>query len=199
MARCTQNKIAICFIGLACLFFGCKQKAPQREPYLLNKEDKDLFQSGDIILRKGEGFISQFICDRLKERIPISHCGIIIKDADKLDVIHALSKDVSEVDGVQICSFDQFTQESEKGSIFVVRYKKDTTALIASSALYYLRTKKPFDRFFDLHDSTAFFCSELPLHILKYHLHRDLAQDLSIPPFSLFLNPNDFAIIYPRQ
>lgn len=200
MVGCLQSKITW-FIFLLFCFSQCKnnQKAPQ-EPYLLTQEDKALLQNGDIILRKGEGLLSQFICDRLNDSINISHCGILVKQKDELNVIHALSKDVSEIDGVQSCSFDRFTRESVKGSLLVVRYRNDTAQILASQALYYLQAQKPFDRLFDMHDSSSFFCSELPLHILKYNLHNELMHGTpSFPRFSLFLNPQEFDIIYPRH
>lgn len=187
--------MGLCF---CCCTYRNENSHP-KEPYLLTPEDKALLQNGDIILRKGEGFLSQFICNQLNDTIDVSHCGIIIRNQDQLQVIHALSKDVSDIDGVQSCSIDQFTQESVKASTYIVRFKGDSTHLLASQAQYYLSIRKPFDRLFDLHDTTSFFCSELVFHILKTYLGKDLMQGQSTPKFSLFLNPEIFDIIYSNE
>lgn len=197
MACRIQSKIATFLLHLFILLAGCHPNIrPNEPPYLLTEAEKALLKSGDIILRKGEGMLSQFICERLNDTIQISHCGILIKENNDLKVIHSLSKEVSDKDGVQCCTFDRFTTESVKGSIIIVRCKSDTTGIMASRALHYLRIQKPFDRLFNLQDSTAFFCSELPLHVLKQALGQDITHHNSVPKFSLFLNQHYFDIIY---
>lgn len=199
MAGCFQSKIIYAGVIFLILLAGCKQSIRTSDkPYILTDREKSLLQNGDIILRKGEGILSNFICDYLADTINISHCGILIKNRQGLQVIHTLSADVSDTDGVQICSLDLFTSESVKSSIIVVRCKTDTTSLITSQALHYLKLRKPFDRHFNLQDSSSFFCSELPLHILKYSLDIDL-MTVSPPLFSSFLHQQYFDIILPEE
>lgn len=199
MAGCFQSKIIYAGVIFLILLAGCKQSIRTSDkPYILTDREKRLLQNGDIILRKGEGILSNFICDYLADTINISHCGILIKNRQGLQVIHTLSADVSDTDGVQICSLDLFTSESVKSSIIVVRCKTDTTSLITSQALHYLKLRKPFDRHFKLQDSSSFFCSELPLHILKYSLDIDL-MTVSPPLFSSFLHLQYFDIILPEE
>ena len=81
------------------------------EPYFLSQEDKVLIQEGDIILRMGEGWLSQFICKHLHDTIRVSHCGILVKSEADWEVIHVLSKEVSDIDGVQSCPLGQFNQD----------------------------------------------------------------------------------------
>lgn len=199
MAGCFQSKIIYAGVIFLILLAGCKQSIRTSDkPYILTDREKSLLQNGDIILRKGEGILSNFICDYLADTINISHCGILIKNRQGLQVIHTLSADVSDTDGLQICSLDLFTSESVKSSIIVVRCKTDTTSLITSQALHYLKLRKPFDRHFNLQDSSSFFCSELPLHILKYSLDIDL-MTVSPPLFSSFLHQQYFDIILPEE
>ena len=188
-----QSKITI-FLLFLCLL-GCSNKNRQRqEPYSLSPRDKTLIKDGDIILRMGEGWISQLICKKLNDTIHISHCGILIhSDKGDFDDIHVLSKDVSDTDGVQRCSLDQFIADSQKGSIKIVRLKTDFPHILTEKAIYYLNKKTPFDYKFNLQDSTAFFCSELPLHIIKYHLGINLyPSPPNNPKFSIFLNKHYF-------
>lgn len=199
MAHCFQSEIKHCILCLFILSAGCVSNNRQTESYQLSDREKSLFQSGDIILRKGKGLLSEIITNHLSDTLPVSHCGIILKSEKGMQVIHALSKSVSDTDGVQICTLDKFTEESIPNSIIVVRYKKDTIGQIATQALYYLRNHKPFDTKFNMQDSSAFFCSELPLHILKYTLHSDLIIDNPFPKFSVFMDDNYFQVIHPQS
>ncbi len=188
-----QSKITL-FLLFFCLL-GCSHKRQQKqEPYLLSLRDKALIKEGDIILRMGEGWLSQFICKQLNDTIHISHCGILVRsNTGGFDVIHVLSKEVSDTNGVQRCSLDQFTADSQRGTIQIVRLKKDSTHILTEKAIYYLNKKIPFDHTFNLQDSTAFFCSELPLHILKYHIGIDLyPSPPNTPRFSIFLDKRYF-------
>lgn len=198
MAGRSQNEIVVILCLFTFLWSGCRQSIrSDKEAYCLTAKEKSLLRSGDIILRKGEGWLSEIVVRHLADTLDISHCGIVIKKDSNLLVIHSLSKEVSDTDGVQCCPLDRFTAESRKGSVIVVRYRNDPHNYMASEALYYLQACKPFDRHFNLGDTSAFFCSELPLHILKYTLHVDTDITSVTPKFSYFLIPRYFDIILP--
>jgi hypothetical protein len=154
---------------------------------------KTVIQSGDIVFRRSYGIVSDLIVAKLNDSIALSHCGIAYRDSvGKLFVIHTLSKKLSEVDGMQICSFDDFLQDSRPGTVKVTRFLPDTSGLIAYWALFYLKNSKPFDESFNMRDTTNFFCTQLPLHIIQTHFDVDLVQNErnEIPKFStLFKKP----------
>lgn len=183
------------FLLVGIIISGCSEKQ-NKEPYCLSADDKALLRDGDIILRRGEGMLSSIIVRNLNDTVDASHCGIIIKRGDSLDVIHCLSSEVSETDGVQICSLDEFTNESVPGSISVVRCRKDSTNCLSESAEYYLNVGKQFDKQFDMNDSTKFFCSEMILRILNDRLGIDMITDNPQPKFSLFFNHDYFDVIF---
>lgn len=150
-------------------------------------------KSGDIILRKSFGLISEIVVAKLQDSIDVSHCGIIYIDSvGDFQVIHSLSKKISDTDGVQICTLEHFMEDSKLETVRVVRFKIGSTSTIASKALYYLQQRVPFDEQFNIKDTTAFFCSELPIHIIKSRLHIDIAKGTNEPKFSIFLNPYFF-------
>ena len=175
----------ISFLAVAC-------NGTQKEPYRLSAYDKALLSSGDIIMRRGEEVISTFILNTLNETVNISHCGIIVREGEDISVIHCLSDKVSPVNGVQRNTIDEFTSESIRGTITVVRCKADTSHILADGALYYLKKKKKFDHKFDYADTTEFFCSELPMHILSDRLGIDLMKHQKQFSFSLFFNLQHF-------
>lgn len=163
----------------------------------LSLEEQKLLREGDLIFRRGDGILSRFIVRQLNDTISLSHCGILVREQGQWQVIHSLSSDVSETDGVQQCSLDDFTDESIEGSLYVLRCRLDSAGLMAAYARYYLRKQKPFDRQFDLSDTTSFFCSELPYRILKDHLHRSLQLESGELKFSAFFDSVLFHQVFP--
>lgn len=153
----------------------------------------DSLQSGDIILRRGYGLVSDLIVARLKDSVDLSHCGILsIDSTGAIQVIHSLSKSVSKFDGMQTCSFEEFIQDARPESLLAVRHTGVDGRLIEKQAIAYLQQKKPFDHNFNTNDSSAFFCSELPIHIIYNLTGTYLYKGNQIPPFSVFLNRKYF-------
>ena len=146
--------------------------------YLTNKEIA-LLQDGDIIIRKGFGFVSNKIADILDEPYNVSHCGIIYRpDSSALPiVIHSVSSTLSDIDGVQECDIEKFARESEAYSIIVVRYNdstKHSPKIIATEAQRMLLANIPFDNSFDISDSSKIYCSELIWKILNDKFGHDI-------------------------
>ena len=195
-----QDKIIILFfyIALICLSLGSCHDPKTDIPYILDDQIKASIKNGDIILRMGIGIISETIKNVLADSIEISHCGILIKEKDSISIIHSLSKEISGIDGLQECTIDQFCSESIENSIIIVRFRNDSNQVLSQKAQYYLSIHKPFDNAFNIRDTSAFFCSELPLHIIKYELETNLYDPYSkIPKFSVFLDSIHFEKIYP--
>ena len=155
----------------------------QRSDYLSTTEAA-MLRDGDIIIRKGFGFVSNKITEILDEPYNVSHCGVVCNttSSDGPTVIHSVSSTLSDIDGVQSCSLKRFAGESRENSIIVVRYK-DTTKhrpeLIAAEAKRYLDAKLPFDNGFDLNDSSEMYCTELVWKILFDNFGHDLYPDKS--------------------
>lgn len=149
----------------------------------------DSLQRGDIVLRRGYGMVSDLIVARLKDSVDLSHCGILsIDSTGSYKVIHSLSKSVSKFDGMQVCSLQEFVQDARPESLRAVRHKEIEGRLIEAQALAYLKQGIPFDHAFNINDSSAFYCSELPIHIIYNLSGTRLFNGNQIPPFSIFLN-----------
>lgn len=158
--------------------------------------DEKQIKSGDLIFRRSYGLISDIIVARLDDNEQaLSHCGIAHRDsANKLYVIHALPLKLSKTDGMQICTFADFVSDCRPGTLKVTRFLPDSSGTIESWALRYLGASIPFDAHFDTSDSTAFFCTELPLHIIEsqFQLHLVNKDSEAIPTFSIFFQPDYF-------
>ncbi len=191
MAGRLQAKIALLKLYLGSLLFLMACTANERaDSFVVND---GAIQSGDIVFRRSYGIVSDLIVARLKDSISLSHCGIAYRDsAGQLFVIHALSKKLSDTDGMQKCTFEAFLHDCRPGTVKVTRFLPDTSGVLQHWALQYLKNAIPFDDAFDMRDTTRFFCTELILHIIKTHFDVDLVQNKrnEIPKFStLFKKP----------
>lgn len=192
MAGRIQVKIVlfVIFISLLSLAEGCTSPAKTTDLFFYTT---DSLKSGDIILRKSYGLISDIIVAQLNDTLDVSHCGIIVTDSSgSFMVIHSLSKKVSDVDGVQICSLEDFLNDSQLKTVRVVRYKSADSYKIAIAANDYLSRKVPFDEDFNPNDTTALYCSELPVVIIRKCFNQDVSKGFNMPKFSMFLQDNYF-------
>lgn len=131
-------------------------------------------QEGDFILRRGFGFFSDYISKELNDSIiDVTHAGIITKKNDSLFVIHSLSSDVTDIDGMQIQPLKTFLKYSYPQKIIITRLKNadaKTGIQITSLAKNYLEKKIPFDHKGNFDDDSELFCTEMIWKILEKDL-----------------------------
>lgn len=123
-------------------------------------------QSGDLILESGHSMLSRAIIRLLDEPRPFSHMGMLIRDQQEWKVLHTLSSEISEVDGLRMEPLVDFLKEAHPDHLLIVRPRGLKSDDLVQSAEYYLRQQVPFDRFFDLTDTSAFYCSEFIYHTM---------------------------------
>ena len=192
MAGRKQTEIARIFV-LIILLYAAWACEPRRNTTELLFFSTDSLQNGDIILRKSYGMISEIITAQLNDSVDISHCGILFLDSSgNFNVIHSLSKKISDYDGMQQCSLQEFWNDSRPETVRVFRFRSPNNNLIAEYAHNYLIKKIPFDERFDSNDTTAFYCSELPVHIIESFFLKKIRNDKNIIKFSVFLSPEYF-------
>lgn len=175
--------------------------------YKLSTSEKELLQEGDIILRRGEGFVSSVINNLAESEYQISHCAILVKNNNQWDVIHTVSSDLSNVDGVQTEPLDKFTGESVENTIAVLRFKADSSQRkeIANRSRYYLDRKVPFDDNFNISDTTEFYCTELIYRVALDVFHEDVFAERhqtnhpNYLTFEVFLDKKKFDVILNHQ
>ncbi len=126
-------------------------------------------QEGDLIMRKGNGPLSFHIMNATKE--DYSHCGIIVKEADKWRVIHSMGGSVSnnDQDGVQIMDLDEFVRHATDSMLFICRatFQDSIGFKIREGAYKFLEEATPFDHSFNLFTRDEIYCSELFFHVLR--------------------------------
>jgi len=131
-------------------------------------------KEGDFILRRGFGFFSDYISEELNDSIiDVTHAGIITKRNDSLFVIHSLSSDVTDIDGLQIQPLKTFLKSSFPEKIVITRLKNSDPEIglkVTSLAKIYLQKHIPFDHKGDYDDDSELFCTEMIWKILEKDL-----------------------------
>jgi Permuted papain-like amidase enzyme, YaeF/YiiX, C92 family len=140
----------------------------------LSQKEIELLSDGNIIMRRGYGFFSDFIAHSLnKKPFNVTHSGILYKKDNIWFVIHCLSSDVSNTDGMQEQPLLEFLKYSKPNSILITNikdYTSDKGLKIVEKAKEYLKLKTPFDHIGIIDDNSKLYCSELIWQILEKDL-----------------------------
>lgn len=184
--------------GAAYFYERTEDYAEAHSTYQLTDDELSRLKHGDVILRRGYGMVSRFIANQLEGSYNLSHCGVIIERDNEFFVVHTVSSNVSEIDGMQVHPIADFVHQSRPNSIVVNRLIDGrASALMAEGALEYLSAAVLFDHNFDINDSTHLYCSEMIWRSLKNKAGIDLFEGLydeegAWYTFDTFFNPNYF-------
>jgi uncharacterized protein YycO len=172
--------IALFFATLGFVYYKAvlDPENTKRVFYPMSAQEKGLLHEGDILIRRGYGFVSDKIVETQESPYPVSHCAMLVGEPGNWKVIHSLSSSVSPIDGAQEQSLQRFLNESVPNSIIVQRFKtsSDTISKIVNRVKYYSSIRKPFDHDFDRIDTTKFYCTELFQHCFQDILGKDIFQ-----------------------
>jgi len=201
--------LLIAGLVISVLILGRVEHRPVRSAQLQNDLqskaltfDIDLIQEGDIILRKGDSVLSHLIARNLAPADDMSHCGMIFRVDGRLQVIHTISKAISDIDGIRINTIEDFITEAASGHYCIVRYQKPLgIKTMKSEALHLLKQRVPFDHDFDLETSSHLYCTELIRVLFLKSGEQDFFSKRKvlgkqILDFAPFFNPNHFETVY---
>ncbi|MBA3899723.1 MAG: hypothetical protein H0X62_05850 [Bacteroidetes bacterium] len=175
-----MKKIISVFLFFIFIYACGTPEEAEKEPTINFAEIHSLIEDGDIIVKRGKGAVSNLIAKNLKERVPLSHCGIIVFENDTLYIIHSVAKELSGRDGVQTISLEEFLDDSHIGSVFVSRVKLCKTNTISKFAKEQLEKRTPFDYEFDLKSKDAIYCTELVSDVLLKSQGQDMFKQKTI-------------------
>ncbi len=166
----------ICIAAFFCFFQELDEKIENIHRGL-NPTDYDAFdtelcnrlETGDWIFRKGYGWVSEVI-QRYSQTgdLPLSHVGLIVRNRDSLNVVHAVSNREKGFNGVVLQKLADFQKAGVKNHTHIVRIQELTMSQKRrirklSDTSRYQGVK--FDPYWDWDKSDRLFCSELILNI----------------------------------
>jgi hypothetical protein len=121
-------------------------------------------------------------------------------------VVHTVSSELSEEDGVKAELLNKFTHESVLNSLIVVRYNQSNEiSKLVSYTKSLLSQNIPFDHSFDLNDKSEYYCTELIHRVFVDALDIDVFEERfetdhpDFIGFESFFNPQKFHIIINHQ
>lgn len=152
------------------------------------------------------------IAKRLNDgRFDVTHSGILYRKNGNWWVIHSLSSDVSNIDGMQEQPLNTFLKYSMPKKILIVRPLHSTLEqgrAVVERAKHYLKAQIPFDHLGTIDEPSQLYCTELIYQILDNDLHfvtfptdKPQRQQLFTTMTTLY-NPKYFEIIintYPNK
>jgi len=103
--------VGVVFLGLKFLKDDSNRPYESSFSYKLTKEEKAKLKTGDIMLRRGYGFVSTMILKMMDEDYDVTHLGIVVKQNDTIKIAHALSSSVSNQDGLRLQAIDSFVHK----------------------------------------------------------------------------------------
>lgn len=153
--------ILVSFAILSCAESDEKKEETKRLSYK-NCDFTDI-KTGDIVLKRGKGRVSKMITDYLKEKVPISHCGIIIVSPDSTYIVHSVAQGYARKDGVQTILLKDFLLDCQAHYFYIVRQKKADAEreVFANKAIEFSMTNTPFDDEANNTDKKEMSCTEL--------------------------------------
>ncbi len=181
--------------------YKSNSKLNQRPHSKLSEQDLLNFREGDIILRRGFGFVSDWIHNHFSDKYGLTHCGVLTLKDSLWQVINCESNQYHE--GMQITPLQAFLNDSHPETIVVVRLNDQEQAqpIFHQWMNYYLEKQVPFDYKFDDTDSSELYCTEvIDLALQKTLGKKILTQRKNIglitaPSYSNFMNTENFSII----
>src|SRR5690606_37314745 len=131
---------------------------------------------GDIVLRRGDGFWSNFFARLNRRDRRFSHAGVVVREHGALRVVHAEADDSGANGRVRLDDYAAFTADGT-GYVVLRLADREAAARLAEAASSMHAAALPFDLDFDLADPAAVYCSELVWRALSLALRRDPLPD----------------------
>lgn len=169
----------------------------------LTKAEISQLQTGDVLLRRGFGIVSEFIANYLGETYPITHCGmLVVSHPDSILVLHTQSDEGQN--GIFYQPLPEFIRESQYGTLAAVRLKVSNTQKMQMLAEFERLRRKGvrFDMGFNDADTTEMYCAELKKYVFKQVMGVDILTDratrmgIDVIRMSNFFNPQHFEPLF---
>ncbi len=154
-------------------------------------------KEGDILLKRSRGIISDMVVKHLNEKIPISHCAVVVKNhQQQLELIHSISKEYAPKDGVQSIRIEDFLADAHPSNIYVVRRKNslEKRREFVEKIKSYEQQQIAFDYAFDYEHKDKMFCSEIIYHAFNEtndSIYNDIKNHIKVS-FQVFFDTTKF-------
>ncbi len=116
--------------------------------------------SGDIVLRMGNGLVSEIAKSFSQREQRFSHVGILVQTKTAMVVVHSVLEDEKNFNGVVVEKLDSFLKDASDWAVYRIKLPADKRHAIATEALKKATEKIPFDSEYDLQTKDRLYCTE---------------------------------------
>jgi hypothetical protein len=126
-------------------------------------------QTGDIVLRMGQGADSYLLAQLNRKNKNYSHCGIVAIENGKPYVYHSIGGEDNPDERLRRDPAAFYFSDRHNGAIAIVRYDlgKDGTERLVAVARAFYKKRPRFDMKFDLATDDKLYCSEFVYKALR--------------------------------
>lgn len=159
------RKIARTPIALLFLLAACQ--SPTQSSIEYSPGFFDRLEAGDIIVRMGRGFWSNYFRNLSLHDKRYSHVGIICERDDSLFVVHAIADELTPQGAVRNSTIGEFIDDARFGAVYRYPFDLTTRHRIAEFAYSTANSAFCFDWQFDLTTAHKLYCTELVLRAVN--------------------------------
>ncbi|MFL5809978.1 MAG: hypothetical protein ACJ749_10690 [Flavisolibacter sp.] len=139
------------------------QQSAYAPAYNMIKEAESIIKNGDLVLRSGQEFTSQFIRQISKKDQTYSHSGIVFIENGQPFIYHILSGDENPSGRLKRDSLKSFSNPRKNFGFAIYRYDLDSSEmdLFRQRIFNWYRQGLKFDSLFNLRTDDKMYCSEM--------------------------------------
>jgi hypothetical protein len=155
------------FIVYLILFsiFACNQKQAEKTRKVIHTQD---LHSGDMVLRLGNGFFSNYFKQYASSEKKFSHVGILFIDHNQVFVYHTEASELTGIGKVKKELLSNFLTDIEVYEFYRLQYPDSILNAILNKAQNYHALEIPFDTSFNSFDESELYCTELVANSINY-------------------------------
>lgn len=168
MASKHGTKKIILFLSISfCSLLSCKKNTNQIEQEITNN---DSLKSGDLVVRKGNGYFSDIFKQMGSRDKKYSHIGILSRESDSLFVYHIEASEFTGEGYALRENLVSFLRNAKAHAFFANHSDSLPKVAMIAKAKEYFRLKVKFDLKFDGDDDAELYCTELVAKCINYGL-----------------------------
>lgn len=178
MLRCFKNFFLLLtwavFVMGSCTLQGCSEQGSVVQSTAGAAQFSDTtLQTGDMIVRKGRGPISDMLAQLNVKDKSWSHCGMVVVRNGQPFVFHSIGGEDNPKAVMRCDSLKRFLDSTWNNAFAVYRFDFDspTRRRVAEQTLLFYQAKPRFDMAFDIATDSALYCSELIYKIILRATH----------------------------
>lgn len=163
-----RNKLFPALLGALAIFTIASSSLGGRASALSEVEasfclvDSLAFEEGNILLRRGNSIVSSMIVRAFPEGRGMSHCGVLVRNGGNWELIHSISGQISDEDGIRSEPLQSFVKNAKDNEVLHVKPAFGVNRQrITHESRVLLASKLPFDHGFDLDTPDKLYCTEL--------------------------------------